>query len=177
MAECTYSANSDCTLSRANKLARERGRTSYEARLSRVSSDACTGTQRLDKTAFLSMIGARKDYRATGFVVSNAEARLQEMKKALADSDNDIDAAASKLETTPSRFRARLNALSSVVESSIIRDQPASPTPQRRYFEGLSTPWSIVAFDSTTREVCVDLKAKSGTSHLSVTVPPQSMRR
>jgi hypothetical protein len=44
-------------------------------------------------------------------------------------------------------------------------------TKTRNYFENLDKKeinWSIVSFDSKTKQVCVEIKTKSGIRHLSV---------
>ena len=53
-------------------------------------------------------------------------------------------------------------------------DELYSTNATRAYFEKLDSknmPWSIKSFNSKTREVCVEINAKSGLRELSVTLP------
>jgi len=49
-----------------------------------------------------------------------------------------------------------------------------STNATRAYFEKLDSkniPWSIISFNSKTREVCIEINSKSGLRELSVTLP------
>lgn len=51
-------------------------------------------------------------------------------------------------------------------------DETKSPSRKRDFFESLTVPWKIVSFNSTTREVCVEIKNKSTTTNVYVVLPP-----
>lgn len=168
MQNCSTKTRSECILARAKDSLKNRPETSYDKR--EIRRGACTGAGRLNKKAFLSMIGAKK-YQSPEVMVNFLDAqRLEGLQKALDDNDSNIMLAAASLGISPSVFRKRYNALSAVVNSATIKE-PASPTPERRFFENITNPWSITSFDTKTREVCVDIDSKSTTTHFSSKVP------
>lgn len=170
MVDCSGKSVEECKLARFRQSVALRGGTSYEKRQKNRTSGACLGTERLAKRSFLSMIGAKRYTDPYSNAVSLAERRLTELEDAL-NSKGSVASAAASLGISPSTFRRRSNMLSAVVSSGLIRDEPASPTPERRFYEGLLTPWSITNFDAQTREVCVDIHARPGIAHLSSTIP------
>lgn len=166
MDKCT--TYSECTLLKARESLKNRPEASYEQRQPRKG--ACTGTSRLNKKAFLSMIGAKKYTPPNTTILSLDAQRLDVLQKALEDNGSNLMLAAASLGISPSVFRKRYNMLSTVVNSTTIKE-PASPTPERRFFENIRNPWSITSFNTKTREVCVDVRSKSTTTHFSSTVP------
>jgi len=50
-------------------------------------------------------------------------------------------------------------------------DESKSSSKQRAFFESLTSPWKIISFNSSTREVCVEIKNKSTTTNVFVIVP------
>ena len=168
MQNCLTKTRSECILAKARDALKKRPETSYDKREARKG--ACTGTSRLNKRAFLSMIGAKK-YESPEVMVNFLDVqRLENLQRALDENDSNIMLAAASLGISPSVFRKRYNALSAVVNSATIKE-PASPTPERRFFENITNPWSITSFDTKTREVCVDIESKSTTTHFSSKVP------
>jgi hypothetical protein len=168
MTNCSDKTNAECILARAKDSLKNRPQSSYEQRQPRKG--ACIGTDKLNKKTFLSMIGAKK-YTPPGTTISFLDAqRLATMQDALDENDSNIMLAAASLGISPSVFRKRYNALSSVVNSTTIQE-PASPTPERRFFENVTNPWSITSFNPKTKEVCIDVQSSSVTTHFSSKVP------
>lgn len=132
--------------------------------------EACTGNERLNKKAFLSMIGAKK-YTAPilDFGATLEQQRLAEIQDVLDSNNGDITKAAAEMGITPSNFKRRYNMLTSRATS--INDEPASPTPERRFFENLASRWSITSFSSKDRKVCIDVDAGPTVTHLSSKIP------
>lgn len=149
---------------------KNRPASSYGAREPR-KGQSCNGTMRLNKSSFLSSIGA-KIYSGANFkVVSIAEQKLNELLTVLEENEMDWGRAAASLGISPSVLRKRYNSVLSVVESATINDEPASPTPERRYFENLSRPWVITSFDPDSREVCIEVEGDSIVAHISSILP------
>ena len=134
--------------------------------------NACSGNEKLNKKAFLSMIGAKK-FIKPNFNNKNSikNKEIEKIKKLLADNNNNKQITAAMLGISVSSLKRKLNNFENTIEV-INDDQIKSPTPQRRYFENLKTDWEITNFDYQTREVCININAKAGTVKLSVVVPP-----
>jgi hypothetical protein len=150
-----------------NLVLRNRPEQSYSQK---NRNGACSGLDRLNKKAFLSMIGAEKYTPPNGLVFRDEE-KLEELKKVLEENNSNVMLAAASLGIAPSVFRKRYNALSAVVSLATSVKEPASPTPQRRFFENILKPWSITSFDPKKKEVCVDIQAGPITSHVSANIP------
>lgn len=132
---------------------------------------ACKGTQRLNKKAFLSMVGAKKYTPRVDSVASVALLKLEEIRQTLSENGGDFAASARSLGTTPSRLRMKYNFLLSQESATTVDGDPYSPTPERRFYEKLARPWSIVSFDPRKGEVCVEIDAGPSIAHLASTVP------
>jgi hypothetical protein len=138
-----------------------------------MKKNACSGTEKLNKKAFVSMLGAKKFIKPNFSPKSSfVEQEKQRVKKLLSDNNNNKQKTAAQLGISVSSLKRKLEGWDNQVEV-INDDQLASPNPARRYFENLTTDWRITSFSYETREVCVDLNSKSGTVRLSVIVPPQ----
>lgn len=132
---------------------------------------ACKGIQRLNKKAFLSMVGANKYTPPVGSVVSADLLKLEEIRQTLSENGGDFVAAARSLGTVPSRLKMKYNLLLSREIATTVEGDPYSSTPERRFYEKLTRPWSITSFDPRKGEVCVEIDAGPSIAHLSSTVP------
>jgi hypothetical protein len=160
---------------------------------------ACKGTDRLNKKALLSFLGPDKYVAPASFVpFSNIEyeTKVKSAKalenfngrqpwpsvgiqyKTKVDARNTLNAfngnhkaAASSLGLSVASFMRRLEGDPGPTSN----DEARSIGNTRRYLEGLVVPWSITSFDISKREVCLDIRSDSGTTHLAVTVPSQKV--
>ena len=135
-----------------------------------MRNQACSGTDKLNKKAFLSMIGAKR-YIQQIPVVSFSEEQKARVLEVLKQNSGDLRRAAIILGMSVSTLKRKLDRWKTYFEP--INEEPASPTPSRRYFENLSVPWGIRNFDAQKREVCVELNAPAGKVVLSVQIPNQ----
>lgn len=137
-----------------------------------MKQNACSGNEKLNKKAFLSMIGASK-FIKPNFNANNSlkNQEINKIKKLLSDNDGNKQKTAAMLGISVSSLKRKLNNFENTVET-ISEDQIQSPTPSRRYFENLKEDWEITSFNYQTREVCVDVKGRSGTVKLSIIAPP-----
>lgn len=137
-----------------------------------MRKNACSGNEKLNKKAFLSMIGASKFVKPNFNPKSSFKNQeIEKIKKLLSDNNGNERKTAAILGISISSLKRKLNNFENTVEI-INEDQIQSPTPSRRYFENLKEDWQITNFDYQTREVCVDIKGKAGTVKLSIVVPP-----
>lgn len=164
--ECRQQSYQECLISKIKRSLKAR-KNSYD---SRATKNKCHGTEELNKIAFLSMIGVKRYSTPKTIVVAREEERFEVLDKALKENNGDFQKAARSLEITSSVFKRRYNMLYSRVNSNAINEETASPTPERRFFENLSNPWSIKSFDPETREVCIDVNAGATITHISSTI-------
>ena len=138
-----------------------------------MKKDACSGTEKLNKKAFVSMLGARK-FIKPNFNPKNyiGEQEKKKIESLLALNNGNKQKTAAQLGISVSSLKRKLSSWENQVEI-INDDELQSPNPSRRFFENLKTDWQITSFSYQTREVCVDLNAKPGKVRLSVIVPPQ----
>ena len=160
---------------------------------------ACKGTDRLNKKALLSFLGPDRYVAPASFVplsniqyetkvksanaLANFNGRQQWPSvgfqyKTKVDAQNTLDqfegnhkAAAASLGLSIPSFMRRLSGYPGPVSN----DEARSSGTTRRYLEGLVVPWSIMSFDVSKREVCLDVRSDSGTTHLAVTIPGQKV--
>lgn len=171
MDNCPEQNKKECIMARFRNSLNARPAASYDARQPR-KSQACEGLERLNKISFLASIGSKRYIGPDFKVVSLAEQKLNELIEILEENGMDWNKSAASLGISPSVLRKRYNSLLSVVESSTIsNEERASPTPERRYFEKLSTPWSITSFDPASREVCIEIEGDSIIAHISSRLP------
>lgn len=166
MPECPTRNYAECTAQAVRRALATRGASPRP----KEYAGACKGTQRLNKIAFLSMIGAKKYTPPKGSTASAALMRLEELREKISESEGDMAAAARSLGITPSRLKARYNYLLSQESMTTVEGDEYSAYPERKFYESLSRPWSITAFDPVAGEVCVDIEAGSTVTHLSSTV-------
>jgi hypothetical protein len=137
-----------------------------------MNRKACSGNEKLNKKAFLSMIGVSKFIKPNfNFKNSIRNQEINKIKKILEENNGNKQKTAAMLGISVSSLKRKLNNYENIVEI-INEDQIQSPTPSRRYFENLKTDWEITSFDYQTREVCININAKPGIVRLSVVVPP-----
>lgn len=166
MTDCPKKNYAECTAYAVRKALASRGLTSRPKEF----VGACKGTQRLNKIAFLAMIGAERYTPPVGSVAYESLVRLAELRESLAENDGDPVATARSLGMQPSRFRAQYNYLLTQESATTVRSDEYSSYPERKFYEKLDRPWSITAFDPRNGEVCVDIKTGPSTIHLSSTV-------
>lgn len=171
MSNCQSDNKSDCFLFRVRKAIKEK---MVSKDIQANPRQACKGTEKLNKIAFLSMIGAERYVPPKNSIISAEEIRLETLNNALKENNYDEQAAAYYLGMRLAVFKRRRNILSSIVNSTNINEEPASPTPERRFFEKLNAEWNITSFNSITREVCVEVNNGKTVSHLSSFVPKQN---
>lgn len=171
MEDCQKRPTAECKMMLFSRSLAKRSPPKPEDQFVKSRPTACSGGDRLNKKAFLSTIGVERYTETDQSLVSLAEQRLDEIRTVLAENDQDTSAAARILKTTPSSLRSKINALSSVVSSSFMKNEATSPSPARRYFEKLRTPWSINSYDPSKLEVCIDIKSPVGSVRLSVSIP------
>jgi hypothetical protein len=128
------------------------------------NNNACSGTESLNKKAFLSFLGSERFKNNDSNFVSLDELQKQKTYEILNQYDNDLKLTARYLNMSLSTLRTKLNKWKSQDESNLIKDEPASPNPSRRFFENIGNTWNIVSFSSRLREVCIEIKKPHGTS-------------
>ena len=129
----------DCFLSRIQKI-KSTKQTSYENR----SRNACQGTQRLNKNAFLSMIGSKKTTRPS-VPITLKEEEVTKIKSVLNANNGNIQRAAALLGISPSTLKMKMG---DVAPARLTDDELNSPDLSRKFFENLdASSWSIKAFN------------------------------
>jgi len=153
----------ECFLSRIQKI-KSTKQTSYENR----SRNACQGTQKLNKNAFLSMIGSKKTTRIT-VPTTLKEEEVAKIQSILNANNGNIQRAAALLGISPSTLKMKIGDVSQE-QTRRSDDELNSPNPSRKFFENLDASWSIKAFDPRKGEICVDVSSPSTTIHIASTV-------
>ena len=108
----------------------------------------CSIYKRLSKTTFLSLLGPK--------------AYTKEKPEIYGYADKVI-------------YKGKLEEISNTGQgcgSSICYDNKYGSRKTRDFFENLTVPWSIKSFDPSSRSVCVEIKNKSTTINIFVTLPP-----
>lgn len=129
------------------------------------SMGACQGNQKLNKKAFISMLGSSSHSRLP-VVASNADLEIARVMKAIEDQGGDRRRAASTLGISIHTLKRKL---SPPAPSAASYDEKGSPNLTRRYFENLESPWKITSFNTSNGEVCVEINSAS-TVHVSAKV-------
>lgn len=158
MAECNQDEN--CYLKRTKKLLMSRN-SSYEER----TRGACLGSEKINKKAFVSMLGSAAF--SSPPVTANSEVQADLLRTKIAENGGDLRKTANKLGMTIQTLLRKINPKD---DSPKNYDETGSASPKRRYFERIES-WKITSFSSFNGEVCVDVNSNSTTTHLSATVP------
>lgn len=136
-----------------------------------MNKNACDGTSRLSKSAFLSFLGSNKYKRTLGNPVDSLdEIEKINIKDELNSNNGNLKITAAKLGMSISTLKRKLNKWENQINTAA-SDELQSPSPSRRYFENLKSPWQIVSFNLNTREVCVEIQSPSGIVNVSVFIP------
>ena len=112
-------------------------------------NNQCSINNRLTKNNFLSLLGPKKFKKDQSNIYGNTEKFLYK----------------GKLE----EISYEENGLCNV---NFCYDDKYGSRKNRDFFENLTVPWSIVSFDPKTRNVCVEIKNKSTTVNIFITLPP-----
>lgn len=132
--------------------------------------NACQGDLKLNKKAFISMLGATKFVKPNFNPLNTLKNQeITKIKKLLEENNGNKQKTAALLGISISSLKRKLDQ-SSVIIENINDDQLASPNSSRRYFENLKTDWQITSFNSQNKEVCIDLNNRSTTVRVSVNV-------
>jgi hypothetical protein len=159
-AECDGMTAKECILAKTKIVAEARDQSYIDK-----NRGACQGNQKLNKKAFVSMLGAPSfPKKAT---TSNAELEAARALEALDDNGGDFRRTASSLGITVQSLKRKLNPAQPAADPY---DETGSPNGKRRYFEKLTAPWRITSFNTSNGEVCVDVTSKSNVAHLSANV-------
>ncbi|NBT58147.1 hypothetical protein EBT16_05120 [bacterium] len=151
----------ECALERA-MLSASRRESSYHER----NRGACQGNQKLNKKAFISMLGS-PSFSRPSVAASNAELEAARVAKVLEEQGGDQRKAAAALGITIQTLKRKL---SPPEPSKTPYDEEGSPNLTRRYFEKLKSPWKITSFNTSNGEVCAEITSPSAVVHVSATV-------
>lgn len=135
---------------------------SYQER----NKGACQGNQKLNKKAFISMLGS-SSYSRPQVAASNADLEAARITKAVEDQGGDHRRAAYALGIS---IHTLVRKLSPPAPSATSYDEKGSPNLTRRYFENLTAPWKITSFNTSNGEVCAEIASKSTVVHVSAKV-------
>ena len=135
---------------------------SYQER----NKGACQGNQKLNKKAFLSMLGP-SSYSRPPVAASNAYLEAARITKAVEDQGGNQRRAANILGISIQTLERKLSPLA---PSAASYDEIGSPYLTRRYFEKLTAPWKITSFNTSNGEVCAEIASKSTVVHVSAKV-------
>jgi|688.fasta_scaffold80580_7 hypothetical protein len=108
----------------------------------------CSTYKRLSKNSFLSLLGPKKFKKENSEIYGNKDKFIYKEKVEEISYD------------------------SSGCSSSFCYDDKYGSRKSRSFFENLTVPWSIKSFDPSSRSVCVEIKNKSTTVNIFVTLPP-----
>lgn len=112
------------------------------------------------------MLGAVPHSRAYA-VAGNSSMEAARVMKEIENQGGDQRKTAAILGMTLRSLRSKLSPPS---PNPALFDEQGSPNLTRRYFESLTSPWSIKNFNPSNGEVCIDMSSKSGIAHLSAKV-------
>lgn len=135
---------------------------SYQER----NKGACQGNQKLNKKAFISMLGS-SSYSRPPVAASNADLEAARITKAVEDQGGDQRKTANALGISIHTLKRKL---STPAPSAASYDEKGSPNLTRRYFENLTAPWKITSFNTSNGEVCAEIASKSTVVHVSAKV-------
>jgi DNA-binding protein Fis len=135
---------------------------SYQER----NKGACQGNQKLNKNAFISMLGS-SSYSRPPVAASNADLEAARITKAVEEQGGDQRRAANALGISIHTLKRKL---SPPAPSAASYDEKGSPNLTRRYFENLTAPWKITSFNTSNGEVCAEIASKSTVVHVSAKV-------
>lgn len=143
-------------------LSASRRESSYHER----NKGACQGNQRLNKKAFISMLGS-PSFSRPAVAASNADLGAARVMKVIEEQGGDERKAAAILGIT---FQTLKRKISPPKAAAATYDEQGSPNLTRRYFENLTSPWRITSFNSSNGEVCVEITSPYKVVHTSATV-------
>jgi hypothetical protein len=127
---------------------------------------ACKGNQKLNKKAFISMLGS-SSYSRPPVAASNADLEAARITKAVEEQGGSQRKAANALGIGIQTLKSKL---SPPAPSAASYDEKGSPNLTRRYFENLTAPWKITSFNTSNGEVCAEIASKSTVVHVSAKV-------
>jgi len=134
----------------------------------RMTNKACSGTSRLSKRNFLSMVGPSPFSSSNSAVPTISEEKKQKVLEVIANNGGKIGRAAVVLGVSASSLKRWAAAGN---ESATVSSSTSSANPTRRFYESIRSPWSIVSFDPQKREVCLEIRSPACTTNLGYTVP------
>lgn len=136
----------------------------------KLEKNACSGVEKLNKKAFLSMLGSKK-FEKTNFMVSFDEIQQQEVNNALALFEGNKKKAAAYLQISKSSLDNKLKKYD--MQSDLVpnSDETTSPNQSRKFFENIENPWKINSFSSRTKQVCVEINNPSTITLISQIIP------
>ena len=135
-----------------------------------MKKDACSGTSRMTKSALLAMMGYSKFTQSAFNDPTQTDKKMDAITRVLSENGGDYNKTAVVLGIKASSLKRWVKSWD---QTSPSNNESESPSPTRRFYEKIQNPWSIKSFDPIKREVCIDIKARSGTNHLSYTIPEQ----
>lgn len=156
-----WQTQKECVLERSMLSLRGR-ESSYQER----NKGACQGNHKLNKKAFISMLGS-SSYARPSVAATNADLEAARVMKAIEDQGGDQRKAAAALGISIHTLKRKL---SPPAPSAASYDEKGSPNLTRRYFENLSSPWKITSFNTSNGEVCAEIKSASTVVHVSAKV-------
>lgn len=162
--KCDQQNYQECFLNKVNKVLNFKPKSTKQ-----IIKNACNGTDKLNKMAFLSMIGAKK-FQKTNQIVSFDEVQKQSVLDILNQNNGNVKLTAKHFNWPISTLKIKLNKWS-IQNQTINEDEVASPDVSRRFFENIKNPWDIISFNTKSRNACVEIKTKSGNYLLSQTIP------
>jgi transposase-like protein len=135
-----------------------------------MNSNACSGTARITKGSLLSTMGYKAFEQPSVYSKTLSEEKRDRVLKVVADSGGNLNRAAVILGIKASSLKRWIKEWASPGTPSA---DGASSSPTRNFYERIASPWSITAFDPSTREVCIEIKTPSATNRLQYTIPNQ----
>lgn len=128
---------------------------------------ACQGHNKLNKKAFLEMLGRAK-YQNSSAIVPLQEKIKINAQVALEQNNGNLFKTASQMKISVSSLQRRLNYQEPVQKPSFDANYSANPT--RKFFEKIQKPWNIISFDIPTKEVCIEITGPVNT-YVSASIP------
>jgi transposase-like protein len=131
---------------------------------------ACSGTSRLSKNALLSIVGDAPFSPAPMTEPYFSEREKDRIMSVVEENGGNINKASVILGISATSLKRRMDAWGSNAPPAQAEE---STNPTRRFFERSKNAWSVRSFDSSSREVCIELKNPYMTTNFGYTIPSQ----
>lgn len=128
-----------------------------------INRQACSGTSRLSRPAFLEMVSTNKYEKFSLYETSITELEKQKTLELLEENNGNINKTASILGISASSLKRKISAW----HTPIVEPNKESTNPTRNFYEKIPNPWGITSFDIDKKEVCIAIKTPHGINNLA----------